>query len=275
MTTPEAPQQSIVRWAIKKGGKKHVGGDTSELENDAKEASDQAPEHSSTHTTPQSRKAHNHRPRIAKLASLEPIKFNSHTQKMMRATVIRSARTIAARSAPRPAVSLRATRPMGSYISSLRFEAFPIRFYSSQPPLSEQEAAERKAALEKRDELQKDWAIPVVDYDLVKQKSQQPSEDSYLIDVREPDEVIQGNIPSSVNLPLSVLSGSLQLDPVEFEEKFGFRKPLQSQEIIFYCRSGKRSASASDVAKRNGYTNIVNYEGSWLDWVKREGKPSV
>lgn len=81
---------------------------------------------------------------------------------------------------------------------------------------------------------------------------------AYLIDVREPDEVIQGNIPSSVNLPLSVLSGSLQLPATQFHKKHGFSKPGLDQEIVFYCRSGKRSATASDVAKRNGYTKFVN-----------------
>ena len=78
-----------------------------------------------------------------------------------------------------------------------------------------------------------------------------------MIDVREPDEVIQGSIPSSVNLPLSILSGALHLAPDVFEKRYGFEKPKKDQEIIFYCRSGKRSATASDVAKRNGFTKCV------------------
>lgn len=79
-------------------------------------------------------------------------------------------------------------------------------------------------------------------------------QDAYIIDVREPDEVIQGSLPSAVNLPLTVISESLHLNPVAFKEKHGFEKPKRDQEIVFYCRSGKRSASACDVAKRNGYT---------------------
>lgn len=75
--------------------------------------------------------------------------------------------------------------------------------------------------------------------------------------MREPDEVIQGSIPSSVNLPLSVLAGDLHLTSAAFLEKYGYQKPQKDQEIVFYCRSGKRSASASDVAKRNGYTKYV------------------
>ncbi|KAI0067878.1 endoplasmic reticulum protein [Artomyces pyxidatus] len=152
--------------------------------------------------------------------------------------------------------------------------SFGIRYNSSKPLTPEQHAA-RRAILDARDSLQKDWTAPVISYEAVKQKSQQPSEDAYLIDVREPDEVVSGMIPSAVNLPLSVLSGSLQLPEEQFVKKFGFKRPSKDQEIVFYCRSGKRSASAGDVAKRNGYSNILNYEGSWLDWASREGKTAA
>lgn len=60
-------------------------------------------------------------------------------------------------------------------------------------------------------------------------------------------------IPSAVNLPLSDLSGALHMDGAKFKEKYGFEKPGFDQEVVFYCRSGMRSATASDVARRNGY----------------------
>jgi len=141
---------------------------------------------------------------------------------------------------------------------------------SSSTPTPE----EKKAALERRDDLSRDWHARKLTYEEVKPKSEQPSLDSYIIDVREPDEVIQGSIPSSVNVPLTVLANSLHLHAAAFQDKHGFQKPGKEQEIVFYCRSGKRSASACDIAKRNGYTNIYNYEGSWLDWVEKEGKKS-
>lgn len=116
----------------------------------------------------------------------------------------------------------------------------------------------------------------------------QSRQDAYLIDVREPDEVAQGMIPSAVNIPLTVLGDALHMSPEDFSTKFGFKKPGIRQEVTFYCRSGKRSTSASDVAKRNGYTkcvfsslqsvsnwrciSILNFKGSWLDWVERETK---
>ena len=83
------------------------------------------------------------------------------------------------------------------------------------------------------------------------------TKNAYLIDVREPDEAAQGSIPSAVSLPLSTLSSSLHLRGDQFLDKHGFMKPAYDQEIVFYCRSGKRSATASDVARRNGYTEYV------------------
>ena len=49
-----------------------------------------------------------------------------------------------------------------------------------------------------------------------------------------------------------------------------FPKPTYDQKIIFYCRSGKRSASACELANEKGWANVRNYQGSWLDWSKRE-----
>jgi len=167
---------------------------------------------------------------------------------MLRIAAVRCARTVARSTAIQPRARLAITH-------SVR--------YKSDNPL--------KPVLEERDKLQKDWNAPVLTYEQVKPKTEQPSLDSYLIDVREPNEVTQGSIPSSVNIPLSVIANDIRLDPETFKEKYGFEKPKRDQEVIFYCRSGKRSASAADVAKRNGYTNIFNYEGSWLDWTTREG----
>jgi thiosulfate:glutathione sulfurtransferase len=97
-------------------------------------------------------------------------------------------------------------------------------------------------------------------------------------------------IPSAVNLPLSSLSAALHMDGNTFKEKYGFHKPAFDQEVVFYCRSGMRSSTASDVALKNGYKkyagyshqasltltyfglSVSNYKGSWLDWTAREGR---
>ncbi|KAG9223024.1 hypothetical protein CCMSSC00406_0000287 [Pleurotus cornucopiae] len=147
-----------------------------------------------------------------------------------------------------------------------------LRSQSTQTPTDKDKV---KEALKHNDDIQRDWDARLLTYEQMKPKTQSPTPDAYIIDVREPDEVIQGSIPSAVNLPLSVLGNSLHLPAAAFQEKHGFTKPKRDQEIIFYCRSGKRSASACDIAKRNGYTNLYNYEGSWLDWIEREGKKAT
>ncbi|KAF9480448.1 Rhodanese-like protein [Pholiota conissans] len=182
---------------------------------------------------------------------------------MFRGTFIRTAKTATRSFAVRPAiVSLKAVR--------LNSTQTP----SAKPQKTPEELA-RKAALEKQDNLQRDWDAKVIPYEEFLVKTQNPSPDTYIIDVREPDEVIQGMIPSAVNIPLTVLANALHMDRKQFAEKFGFEKPRTSQEVVFYCRSGKRSTSASDVAKRNGYTNILNYKGSWLEWTAKENEKAA
>lgn len=82
-----------------------------------------------------------------------------------------------------------------------------------------------------------------------------------ILDVRELAEIQQGNIPSSLPLPLSLLEESLKLDPQEWEERLGFRKPGRDQPIVVYCRSGKRSQSAMDKMTLEG-----NVEDRFTKW---------
>ncbi|KDQ19825.1 hypothetical protein BOTBODRAFT_101836, partial [Botryobasidium botryosum FD-172 SS1] len=113
---------------------------------------------------------------------------------------------------------------------------------------------------------------PIITYEELKPLTEQPSEDVYLIDVRETPEVVQGSIPSSVSIPLSELKNALRLRASDFAYKYGFEKPNAAQRMIFYCRSGKRSATACDLTMRMGYTQTERYDGSWVDWVKHEQK---
>jgi thiosulfate:glutathione sulfurtransferase len=107
----------------------------------------------------------------------------------------------------------------------------------------------------------------IVDKSFIKQLISNPSA-SILIDVREKDEVAEGAIPTSKNISVQVLDKALHLEDMEFKKVFKFEKPKQSDEIVFYCRSGKRSAAASAIAEKHGYQNIFDYSGSWIDWSK-------
>lgn len=81
-----------------------------------------------------------------------------------------------------------------------------------------------------------------------------------LLDVREQNEYDEERIPGSQLLPLSELM-------VRFEDEVP-----EGREIIAQCRSGKRSAQATDFLRAQGY-EVTNMEGGILKW-KAEGLPT-
>lgn len=52
----------------------------------------------------------------------------------------------------------------------------------------------------------------------------------------------------------------------------GFKKFGKDDEVIFYCRSGRRSGLAFDLARQLGYSGARNYSGSWLDYEAKAKK---
>ncbi|PWN94078.1 Rhodanese-like protein [Acaromyces ingoldii] len=108
-------------------------------------------------------------------------------------------------------------------------------------------------------------------YKELKPITQAPTGQETIIDVREPDEVQAGMIPSAVNVPLSAFAKAFDKNGgVDFEKDFAFPRPAFDDKVVFYCRSGKRSQQALELARKNGWWNSRNYRGSWLDWVQQE-----
>ncbi|XP_077432386.1 thiosulfate sulfurtransferase/rhodanese-like domain-containing protein 3 [Vanacampus margaritifer] len=94
---------------------------------------------------------------------------------------------------------------------------------------------------------------------------------SVIIDVREPWELREyGSIPGSVNVPLGQVSTALQLDPEEFNEKYGDEMPQKIDNVVFTCLAGIRSKTALDMASELGYKDVQHYPGGWQDWAKNE-----
>lgn len=71
-----------------------------------------------------------------------------------------------------------------------------------------------------------------------------------ILDVRTPSEFSSGYIKGAVNIPLNLLSSSLD------------QIPDKDQPIITCCASGMRSASAKKLLIREGYSNVIN-GGGW------------
>jgi len=76
-------------------------------------------------------------------------------------------------------------------------------------------------------------------------KVYQQDTDALLLDVRTPDEVKEGKIPGSINVPLDSL------------ENATFDKNIT---IYVYCKGGKRSQAAYTLLKNKGY-NVINIGG--------------
>ncbi len=83
-------------------------------------------------------------------------------------------------------------------------------------------------------------------------------EDFLLVDCRELPEWNQGSIEGAHFYPLSKLNETHQLEINHSKD----------QQIIFQCRSGKRSMSACMILKEKGYTNLSNLEGGIMAWVQ-------
>ncbi|MFY9955618.1 rhodanese-like domain-containing protein [Bradyrhizobium sp.] len=87
------------------------------------------------------------------------------------------------------------------------------------------------------------------------------TEERYLlVDVREPNEVAAEAYPGGVVVPLSTFDPKAIPDP-------------QGKQVVFACRSGKRSVTASLAAQAAGLAYDKHLAGGILGW-KAAGLPT-
>jgi rhodanese-related sulfurtransferase len=82
-----------------------------------------------------------------------------------------------------------------------------------------------------------------------------------LVDVREPNEVAAESYPDAVVVPLSMF------DPAEIPDP-------QDKQVVFACRSGRRSVTASLMAQDQGYPYAAHLAGGIIAW-KAAGLPTT
>ena len=110
--------------------------------------------------------------------------------------------------------------------------------------------------------------IPMIDKENLQKRLEDPT--PYLfIDVREPNELVHGVIPHSINIPLKELTTAFGLRPGEFRRKYGVDKPTPDTEIIFACRAGPRAMQGAQNINAMGYDKTICYYGSFIDWFGR------
>jgi rhodanese-related sulfurtransferase len=82
-----------------------------------------------------------------------------------------------------------------------------------------------------------------------------------LVDVREPHEFAEGYIEGGRLVPLGKVQ-TMQVDELE---------DLKDEEVIVYCRSGRRSMMACMVLDQLGFKDTYNLEGGILAWQEKYG----
>ena len=85
-----------------------------------------------------------------------------------------------------------------------------------------------------------------------------------IIDVREHSEYIYGYIPGAVNISRGVLE--FKIGNEEYWDSQFLYLPEKNEEIIIYCKKGKRGVLAVNSLKSLGFTNVKNLEGGWKAW---------
>ena len=94
------------------------------------------------------------------------------------------------------------------------------------------------------------------DYDTVKYTNVTGSEfeklaaektDAVIIDLRDAKDFEKGSVKNSIHIPMD-----------EFEVQAKEKLKAKNQEILLYCNTGTRTAEASQILEKNGYTNVVN-----------------
>ncbi len=74
-----------------------------------------------------------------------------------------------------------------------------------------------------------------------------------LIDVRTPKEMAQASIPTGQPMPLTVLP--LRMNEIP-----------KDKQVVFYCRTGARSAQACMYMAQQGWDNVYNLHGGIINW---------
>lgn len=71
-----------------------------------------------------------------------------------------------------------------------------------------------------------------------------------LVDVRTPEEFGSGHVDGALNVPVGELEAKLATFPAK-----------KNQNVLVYCRSGRRSAKAAMILTKAGFTKVYGLGG--------------
>ena len=82
-----------------------------------------------------------------------------------------------------------------------------------------------------------------------------------ILDVRSPEEFAQGHLQKARLIPVG-----------EIADRIGELSLLKDKKILVYCHAGNRSAAASRILMKNGFTSVENLDGGIAAWTARGNK---
>lgn len=85
--------------------------------------------------------------------------------------------------------------------------------------------------------------------------------DAVVIDVRDAGEYAAGHLLNAQHIPLA-----------ELDKRLGELDKLKDKPVILNCQTGGRSASACDILRKAGFTQVHNLEGGIAAW-EQAGMP--
>ena len=117
----------------------------------------------------------------------------------------------------------------------------------AQPAPVAEQAVAKQAPAEERPAMQS------IDWDKALEMNKNGA---IFVDVRNPPELKEGFAPYAVNIPLG-----------ELKQRFG--ELSKDQDLLIYCRSGRRSEAATRILMEQGYDRVYNVLGGYLAFPKK------
>lgn len=87
------------------------------------------------------------------------------------------------------------------------------------------------------------------------QRGEREWKEYLLLDVRTGEEYEGGHIPGAWHIPYD-----------QMEERAWELEEVKNRDILFICRSGRRSAIAANILAEKGFQKLFNLKGGMLEW---------
>jgi rhodanese-related sulfurtransferase len=83
-----------------------------------------------------------------------------------------------------------------------------------------------------------------------------------ILDVRSPEEYVEGHVPGAINIPYDQLDSRL----AEISSH-------KNKEIVLYCKSGRRTGIAVNTLQAAGFSKLRHLDGDMDGWISKGDLP--